>query len=204
MAADKTEMMVRGLDKRIKDPERIVDRLEAASRRAGDLKVLDNKVDGLDKMRAAQVAAETSDFVDKLAEDGDPRKRRIAEIVEHGILGAMEEVSSGRLQPQGESAALEDHPFSNDSRKSLTASLDSSKALPDETSQPEESPSPPTRLAPVLRDAEEDEALQELVRSGQVSPPTKRLGDDFLRARPAAKDRKALPRSFLEEERERR
>ena len=203
MAADKTEMRVKGLDERVNDPERSGDRLEAASRGAGDLEVLDEEVDDPDEKRAAQIAAEAFDFVDELAAEGDSRERRLAEIVSHGLLGALEEVSSGRLPPQGASAALEDHPSSHDSRESVTAALDSPGGSPDETSPPEASPSPPTGLAPVLRDDEEDEALRERVGSGRVSPPARRPGDDFLRTRAAAKDRQLL-RSSLEEEWERR
>ena len=83
--------------------------------------------------RAAEVAFETIDEVEKLASDGNTQKQRMVEAIRLGIENAMHEVLSGRATPQGESVPVAENPFSNSSPKSVTASNDSTKALSDQT-----------------------------------------------------------------------
>jgi antitoxin (DNA-binding transcriptional repressor) of toxin-antitoxin stability system len=54
---------------------------------------------------------------------------------------------------------------------------------------------------PVAWDTEEDESIRELVATGQVTPPTAKLPDDFFRV-PRVKDPHGLLRGFLLDERE--
>jgi DNA-directed RNA polymerase sigma subunit (sigma70/sigma32) len=80
--------------------------------------------------RAAQVVEETIDLADKLAADGNPKKRRLAELVSDTVLGAMEDATQGGTRAQEVRAAISEPPFSNDSPKSVTSSPDSMRALP--------------------------------------------------------------------------
>jgi antitoxin (DNA-binding transcriptional repressor) of toxin-antitoxin stability system len=54
---------------------------------------------------------------------------------------------------------------------------------------------------PVAWNLEEDEAMSQLVRTGQVTPPNEELSDDFFEM-PKVKDPNGSLRAYLREERE--
>jgi len=56
-------------------------------------------------------------------------------------------------------------------------------------------------FVPVAWDLEKDEAMNQLVRTGQVTPPSQELADDFFKT-PRVKDLDCSLRRFLLEERE--
>jgi antitoxin (DNA-binding transcriptional repressor) of toxin-antitoxin stability system len=53
---------------------------------------------------------------------------------------------------------------------------------------------------PLAWDSEDHEAMNQLVRTGQVSPPTQELPDDFFET-PKVKDPEGSLRAYLSEER---
>lgn len=76
--------------------------------------------------KVGQVAAETLDQAERLAEDGDPHKRKLADVIKNGIIGAVDDAANGR-HPAGEAReAVSATPLSSSSstasRESLPAS----------------------------------------------------------------------------------
>ncbi len=103
---------------------------EVAAERLEDQQVLTR--------RAGQVAAETIDFADELAADGNPHKQRLAALIKDSVVGAVEEhVATGRHEAKEERGAIVADPFLGGSpplETSLPGSL--AKALPHESTEP--------------------------------------------------------------------
>lgn len=81
---------------------------------------------------AVEVAAEIIDLADQLASDGNPHKRRLAEVIKASVIGGAQQLTSPGQGDGGTSP--EALPFSGVSPNSETTSPDSTKALPHEPS----------------------------------------------------------------------
>ena len=81
--------------------------------------------------KAVQVASDTIDLAEKLAADGHPQKKQIAELVTKSVVGAMSQLASERQPSREVTVPLEEDPSSASSSKSETGSPESMKSLPD-------------------------------------------------------------------------
>src|SRR4051794_14229542 len=84
-----------------------------------------------------QMAAETLDQADQLAQGGDPHKQRLAALIKNSVVGAVDEMTTGRPRAEEARGAVEASPLSDGSTSSM-ATLPGSmpKQLGHEPSEP--------------------------------------------------------------------
>lgn len=71
--------------------------------------------------KVGQAAAETLDQADRLAQDGDPHKKRLAELIKQGVVGAVGEMTTGRPPAEEARGAAQATPLLESSEPSATS-----------------------------------------------------------------------------------
>ena len=93
-------------------------------------------------VEAGEVAAEGIDLADRLAADGNPHKRKIAEALKNALAGSVERMTAPE-GAEGRSAVTADPFFSTSASKSLEASESSSDGSTTSSPQPKKRGRPP-------------------------------------------------------------
>jgi hypothetical protein len=71
--------------------------------------------------KVGQAAAETLDQADRLAQGGDPHKRKLATLIKESVVGAVDEMTTGRPSAEEAREAVQASPLLESSGPSATS-----------------------------------------------------------------------------------